>query len=51
LLCLEKSEEEEEEDRPTPPVHKFLAARRESGHPVTFVETKEEFEEIFKSYP
>ena len=47
LLCIE----EEEEYRHTPSVHNFLAIRRDSGHPVTFVETKEEFEERLKSYP
>jgi hypothetical protein len=49
LLCLEGSEEEE--GQPAPSVHNFLAVRRESGHPVTFVKTNKEFEEIFKSYP
>ena len=49
LLCIEE-EEEEEEYRHTPSVHMFLAIRRDSGHPVTFVETKEEFEERLKSY-
>jgi hypothetical protein len=49
LLCLEKPEEEE--GQPTPSVPMFLSVRRESGRPVTFVETKEVFEEIFKSYP
>ena len=43
LLCIE--------DHPTPSLHSFLAARRDSGHPVTFVQTKEEFEEKLKSYP
>ena len=43
LLCLE-------EEIPTPSVHKFLAVRRDSGHPVTFVKTKGEFEEKLKSY-
>ena len=43
LLCLE--------DQPKPTLDKFLAARRDSGHPVTFVQTKEEFEEKLKSYP
>jgi hypothetical protein len=37
--------------RTIPSVHNFLDVRRESGHPVTFVNTKEEFEEILKSYP
>ena len=50
LLCIEE-EEEEEEYRHTSSVHNFLAVRRDSGHPVTFVETKEEFEERLKSYP
>ena len=38
-------------DQPTPSLDRFLAARRDSGHPVTFVQTKEEFEEKLKSYP
>jgi hypothetical protein len=42
---------DKEEDQPTPSVHKFLGVRRESGHPVTFVKTKAEFEERLKSYP
>jgi hypothetical protein len=49
LLCLEESEDPEE-DQYMPSVQKFLAVRRESGHPVTFVETEKEFEEILKSY-
>ena len=47
LLCLEG----EEEGQATSPVGKFLAVRRDSGHPVTFVNTKDEFEEKLKSYP
>ena len=50
LICLEEKEEGEEH-RHTPSIHKFLVVRRESGRPVTFVETKEEFEERLKSYP
>ena len=47
LLCLEGSEE----GQATSSVHKFLAVRWDSGHPVTFVKTKEEFEEKLKSHP
>ena len=47
LLCIEEMEEGED----TSSVHKFLAIRRDSGHPVTFVKTKEEFEERLESYP
>ena len=36
--------------RPMPSLHGFLAARRESSHPVTIVQTKEEFEEKLKYY-
>ena len=43
LLCLE--------NKPTPSLDRFLAARRDAGHPVTFIQTKEEFEEKLKSYP
>ena len=50
LLCIEEKEEGEER-RHTSSIHKFLAIRRDSGHPVTFVETKEEFEERLESYP
>jgi hypothetical protein len=49
LLCLEESESESE-DQHMRSVHNFLAVHQESGHPVTFVETKKEFEEIFKFY-
>ena len=42
LFCLE--------GQPTPSLDRFLAARMESGHPVTFVHAKEEFEEKLKSY-
>ena len=38
-------------DQPTPSLDRFLAARRDSGHPVTIVQTKEEFEDKLKSYP
>ena len=48
LLCLDGLEDEE--DLTTPSVHKFLAARRDSGHPITFVETREKFEEKVGSY-
>jgi hypothetical protein len=48
LLCLEKGGEGEEKLTWTS-VHKFLEVRRECGHPVTFVNTKEEFEDILKS--
>ena len=47
LLCIEK----QEGYRHTSSIHDFLAVRRDSGHPVTFVETKVEFEERLKSYP
>ena len=49
LLCSE--EQEKAEDQTTSSIHRFLAAHQDSGHPVTFVKTKEEFEEILKSYP
>ena len=48
LLCLEGLKKEENLSMPS--VHKFLAARQDSGHPITFVETKEEFEEKLGSY-
>ncbi|KAH9169983.1 hypothetical protein EDB89DRAFT_2230940 [Lactarius sanguifluus] len=43
LLCLE--------DQPISSVDQFLAARRDSGHPVTIVNTKEEFEKRLEAYP
>ena len=49
LLCIE-IKGEGEEHRNTSSVHKFLTVRQDAGHPVTFVETKEEFEERLKSY-
>ena len=49
LLCIE-IKEEGEEHRDTSSVHKFLTVRQDAGHPVTFVETKDEFEERLKSY-
>ncbi|KAN0128289.1 hypothetical protein V8E53_013873 [Lactarius tabidus] len=49
LLCLDGSEEEDE-DQPMPSVHRFIAVRQESGHPLTFVKTKEEFEVRLKTY-
>ena len=42
MLCLE--------DQPMTFAHKFIAARWESGHPVTTVDTKWEFQERLKSY-
>jgi hypothetical protein len=39
-----------EKDQRTPSVHNFLAVCRESGHPVTFVETKGVFDEQLRSY-
>jgi hypothetical protein len=42
MLCLE--------DQPVPSVHKFIAARWESGLPVTTVDTREEFEDSLVSY-
>ena len=47
LLCIQK----QEGYRHTSSIHDFLAVRRDFGHPVTFVETKVEFEERLKSYP
>ncbi|KAN0136034.1 hypothetical protein V8E53_006195 [Lactarius tabidus] len=38
------------EDQPVSSVHKFIAARSESGRPVTTVNTRETFEEGLKSY-
>ena len=49
LLCIE-IKEDGEEHRNTSSVHKFLTVRQDAGHPVTFVETKDEFEERLKSY-
>ena len=54
LFCLgeegkEEEEEEEEEDRPMSGVHKFINLRQDYGRPVTFVETKADFEERLKS--
>ena len=43
LLCLD--------GRPLLYVNKFIALRRNCGHPVTFVETKEVFEQRLKSEP
>ena len=43
LLCLE--------DQPKPSLDRFLAACMESGNRVTFVQTKEEFDEKCKFYP
>ena len=42
MLCLE--------DQPMTFAHKFIAARWESGHPVTTVDTKRAFQERLKSY-
>jgi hypothetical protein len=42
LLCLE--------DQPMSSVDNFVAARQDSGHPVTIVNTKKEFEQRLKSY-
>ena len=50
LLCIEELEDQEE-DQTMSSVHKFLALRRDSGHPVTFVQTKEVFEEKLKPNP
>jgi hypothetical protein len=44
LLCIEDYQHASS-------VHNFLTVRRDSGHHVTFVETKEEFEERLRSYP
>ena len=49
LLCIE-IKEEGEEHRNTSSVHKLLTVRQDAGHPVNFVETKDEFEERLKSY-
>ena len=49
LFCLEGWEEAEEELPPSS-IHKFLAARQDSGCPVIFVETRENFEEKHRSY-
>ena len=38
------------EGQPMPSLRGFLAARRESSHPVTIIQTKEEFEEKLKYY-
>ena len=43
LLCLE--------DQPLSTINQFITVRRDSGHPVTIVNTKTTFEEILKSYP
>ncbi|KAH9169989.1 hypothetical protein EDB89DRAFT_2072467 [Lactarius sanguifluus] len=43
LLCLE--------DQPVSFVHEFMAVRRYSGHPVTVVNTKKEFENRLEAYP
>ena len=42
MLCLE--------GQPVSSVHKFIAARSESGHPVTTIDTRQEFEERLLSY-
>ena len=42
MLCLE--------GHPVSSVHKFIAARSESGHPVTTIDTRQEFEERLLSY-
>jgi hypothetical protein len=42
MLCLE--------DQPVSSVHKFIAARSESGLPVTTVDTRKAFEERLMSY-
>ena len=42
MLCLE--------GQPMTFAHKFVAARWESGHPVTTVDTKRAFQERLKSY-
>ena len=39
------------EDQPASFVETIVAARRFSDRPVTFVETKAEFEKILESYP
>ena len=49
LLRL-KGWEDDDDELPTPSVRKFLAARQDSGYPVTFVETREKFEEKLGSY-
>ena len=51
LLYLEDEVDEVDDDQATSSVHRFLAARRHSGHPVTLVTTKDEFEEKLKSHP
>jgi len=43
LLCLE--------DEPVSSVDKFIDDRRDSGHPVTIVDTKREFDERLEAYP
>ena len=42
MLCLE--------GQPVSSFHKFIAARSESGRPVTTIDTREEFEERLRSY-
>ncbi len=43
LLCLG--------DQPVSCVDKFIAVRRDSGHPVTIVDTRSEFEKRLEAYP
>ena len=43
LLCLQ--------DQPVSSVDKFIAIRRDSGHPVTVINTQEEFDDRLESYP
>lgn len=56
LFCLvggdddDDDNDEEEEDRPMSSVHEFITLRRDYYRPVTFVETKDGFEERRKSY-
>ncbi|KAH9169972.1 hypothetical protein EDB89DRAFT_2072449 [Lactarius sanguifluus] len=43
LLCLE--------DQPISSVDQFVTVRRDSGHPVTVINAKKEFEKRLKTYP